>query len=52
MVGSFFTLRRKEHPEKKKPTKYKLSKEAKTTKHHAQKAIDMMGEKLDVKLFL
>jgi hypothetical protein len=38
-----------EHPEKKKPTKYKLAKMAKTTEpnvteHHAQKALDMMDQ--------
>jgi hypothetical protein len=36
------------HPEKKKPTKYKLAKEAQTTEHHAQKALDMMEQKLEV----
>ena len=38
-----------EHPDKKKPTKYKLSKEAQTTEHHAQKALDMMKQKPKVK---
>lgn len=36
-------------PENKTPTKYKLAKEADTTEHHAQKAIDLMDEKLSVK---